>query len=145
MAISYVRVKKNIVTGYNPGEKFFAKIFRNGDVSMNDLCIEISQSTTVGYPDVLACLKALEINVSRHILNGQAVKFNLLGSFIPSIKAKAMETLEEVDITTIQKAKCRFYPSPIFMQDLSKSSFILRDIEVKGYQPINPPAEPVIP
>jgi len=135
MAISYVRVKKNITTGLVPGDKYLARLFRDSDVSLNDLCVEISQSTTVGYPDVLACLKALEIHISRHILNGQAVKFNLLGSFIPSIKAKAMNTLEEVDNSTIKKARCRFYPSPAFMYDLAKTSFQLRDIEVKGYQP----------
>ncbi|MFV0501853.1 MAG: hypothetical protein ACK5MH_09720 [Bacteroidales bacterium] len=137
MAIDYVRVKKMIHTGFSQGEKFMARIFRNSDVSMEELCTEITQSTTVSYPDVLACLKALEINVSRHILAGRAVKFSLLGSFIPALKAKAMDTLEEVDASTIIKARCRFYPSPSFMSDLSKTSFNLRDIEVKGYQPIN--------
>ena len=142
MAIEYVRVKKTIHTGFNPGEKYLARIFRSGDVSMDELCTEITQSTTVSYPDVLACLKALEINVSRHILAGRAVKFNLLGSFIPGLKAKAMETLEEVDASTIVKAKCRFYPSPSFMNDLAKTSFNLRDLEVKGYQPNIPVVTP---
>ena len=138
MAINYVRVKRFIHTGFSPGEKYLAQIFRNSDVTMDELCKEISQSTTVSYPDVLACLKALEINVSRHILAGRAVKFNLLGSFIPGIKAKAMDTLEEVDATTIKRAKCRFYPSPTFMSDLSKTTFVLKDLEVKGYQPETP-------
>lgn len=137
MAISYVRVKRKITTGSNPGDKYLASIFRESDVSLNDLCVEISQSTTVSYPDVLACLKALEINISRHILNGRAVKFPLLGSFIPSIKATAKDTLEEVDVSSIKKARCRFYPSPAFMYDLSKTSFNLRDLEVKGYQSVS--------
>src|SRR5690554_640867 len=142
MAIEYVRVKKTIHTGFNPGDKYLARIFRSGDVSMDELCTEITQSTTVSHPDALACLKALEINISRHILAGRAVKFNLLGSFIPGIQAKAMDTLEEVDASTISKARCKFFPSPAFMKDLAKTSFVLRDIEVKGYQPVTTTTTP---
>lgn len=138
MAIDYVRVMRDIRTGFSPGDKYLAQIFRGSDVSMDELCTEVSQATTVSYPDVLACLKALEITISRHILGGRAVKFNILGSFIPGIKAKAMDELEEVNASSIVRAKCRFYPSPSFMRDLSKTSFNLKNIEVAGYQPINP-------
>lgn len=144
MAINYVRVKRDIRTGFSPGDKYLAQIFRSSDVSMDELCTEISQATTVGYPDVLACLKALEINISRHILAGRAVKFSLLGSFIPGIKAKAMDELEEVTSSTIVRAKCRFYPSPTFMRDLAKTSFVLKDLDIKGLQP-EAPVDPVIP
>lgn len=137
MAINYVRVQRKITVGATPGMKFLARCFRGQDVSMDMIAKEISNSTTVSYPDVLACLKALEISVSAHVLAGSAVKFNYLGHFIPTIKATACDTLDEVDISTIQKAKCRFYPSTAFMADLSKISFQLVDLEVKGYQGSN--------
>ena len=132
--IKYVKVKRLIQVGANPGQKYLARLFRSNDVTMDQLCEEISESTTVSYPDVLACLKALEINVSRHIMNGSAVKFTYLGSFIPAIKATAMEELQSVDATTIKAVRCRFFPSPHFMRSLQKTKLAEADLEIKGLQ-----------
>lgn len=132
--LKYVKVQRNIQVGADPGIKFMARLFRSNDVSMDQLCEEISQSTTVSYPDVLACLKSLEINISKHIQNGSAVKFNYLGSFIPSIRVKVQETLAEVDATTIKAVRCRFYPTPVFKAQLTKASFSEANLEIKGLQ-----------
>ena len=132
--IKYVKVKRLIQVGANPGQKYLARIFRSNDVTMDQLCEEISESTTVSYPDVLACLKALEITVSRHVMNGEAVKFAYLGYFIPAIKAKAMDELNMVDASTIKAFRCRFYPSPEFKRSLSKTGFAEANLEIKGLQ-----------
>lgn len=141
--IKYVKVERKISTGSNPGQKFLARIFRGNDVTIDQLCQEISEGTTLSYPDVLACLKALEINVSRHVQNGSAVKFNILGAFIPKIRATAMDTPKEVDASTIRYATCRFYPSVTFRRNLSKTSFQEVDLEIAGLQ--LPPVEPEEP
>jgi len=130
----YVKVKRLIQVGANPGLKYLARLFRSNDVTMDQLCEEISESTTVSYPDVLACLKALEITVSRHVMNGEAVKFAYLGSFIPAIKAKAQDELDMVDASTIKAFRCRFYPSPEFKRSLSKTGFAEANLEIKGLQ-----------
>ena len=132
--LKYVKIQRNIQVGADPGIKFMARLFRGNDVTMDELCQVISESTTVSYPDVLACLKALEINVSRFIQNGSAVKLGYLGSFIPSIKVKVQDTLDMVDASTIQSARCRFYPSPIFKNQLAKTSFSEANLEIKGLQ-----------
>ncbi|MDR0890829.1 MAG: hypothetical protein LBM05_01735 [Endomicrobium sp.] len=135
MAIDYVRVKRKILVGKVPGYKYLARIYRGQDIKMDQIAKEISASTTIAYPDVLASLKALEITISDHVLNGSAVKFNYLGSFIPGIKAEAKDTLEEVDSHSIKRAKCRFLPSVAFKNDLQKTYYRQVDLEVTGYQP----------
>ena len=55
-------------------------------------------------------------------------------SIIPKIKAKAMNTLEEVDVTTIKSASCRFFPSVDFKRSLSKTNFVEADLNIKGIQ-----------
>ncbi|MCK9163533.1 MAG: hypothetical protein M0O93_04210 [Bacteroidales bacterium] len=132
--IKYVKVQRLIPVGANPGLKFLARLFRSNDVTMDQLCQEISESTTVSFPDVLACLKALEITVSRHIMNGEAVKFAYLGSFIPAIKAKVQDALEDVDASTIKTVRCRFYPSPDFKRSLAKTSLAEANLDMKGLQ-----------
>ena len=76
MAIKFVKVKRNITVGSNPGEKYLARLFRGTDVSIDQIANEISEATTVSYPDVLACLKAMETHILKYILAGQAVKLS---------------------------------------------------------------------
>ena len=132
--IRYVRVFKKVNVGAAPGMKYLARLFRGNDVTIDQLCQEITESTTLSYPDVLACLKAFEINIAKHVQNGSAVKFNILGSFIPKIKATAKETLEEVDASTIKNFSCRFYPSVDFKRNLAKANFVEADLNIKGIQ-----------
>ncbi|MDD2192588.1 MAG: hypothetical protein PHO12_08630, partial [Bacteroidales bacterium] len=70
----------------------------------------------------------------RHVLNGSAVKLGYLGSFIPAIKATAMDDLDMVDASTIKMARCRFYASPEFKRSLAKTSFSEANLEIKGLQ-----------
>ena len=137
MAIKFVKVKRNITVGSNPGEKYLARLFRGTDVSIDQIANEISEATTVSYPDVLACLKAMETHILKYILAGQAVKLSLLGSFIPFISAKAMNTAEEVTADTIKRAGCRFFPSVNFKQAMKKCKFLQTDMNIAGLQQQN--------
>lgn len=132
--IKFVKVQRNLQVGSNPGIFFLARLFRSNDVSMDQLCQEITESTTINYADVLATLKSLEVNISRHITNGSAVKLGYLGSFIPSLKVKAQATLTDVDASTIKSARCRFNASPEFKRSLAKTSFSEANLEIKGLQ-----------
>ncbi len=147
--IRYVRVFKKVNVGAAPGMKYLARLFRGNDVTIDQLCQEITESTTLSYPDVLACLKAFEINIAKHIQNGSAIKLGILGAFVPKIKATAKETLEEVDASTIKSATCRFYPSVEFKRNLAKASFVEANLDIKGLQsgdaPVVDPETPVNP
>ena len=132
MAVNFVKVKRMIHVGENPGEKYVARLYRGQDVDLDQIAKDISESTTVSYPDVLACLKAMEIHVSKYVTEGQAVKFGLLGSFIPSIKVKAQESVDKVNSDTISRFTCRFFPSVDFKLHLAKSKFKEANLEVKG-------------
>lgn len=132
MAINYVKVKRNITVGTNAGEKFLARIYRSQDVELEQIASDIADSTTVSEADVVATLKALEKHIVKYVQNGSAVKLGVLGSFIPSITAKAQESADLVDNTTIKRISCRFYPSVKFKYELSKASLSEKDLTVKG-------------
>ncbi len=134
MTMKYVKVKRKINVGTNPGEKYLARLFRDADVNLDCIAQNISGATTVSYPDVLACLKALEMQIAKYVLSGKAVKLGYLGSFIPSISASAKATAEEVDANSIRKFKCRFRPSVEFKAALAQCKFSLADLEIKGLQ-----------
>ncbi len=130
--VKFVKVKRNINFGENPGERYVARIYRGNDVDLETLANDIANATTISYPDVIACLKALEMTVSKYVQNGQAVKLDYLGSFIPAIQAKTQESADEVDASTIKRFWCRFFPTVEFKRELSKSKFAMADLEVKN-------------
>lgn len=135
MAVSYVRVKRSITVGHTPGVKYMARLWREADVNLDTIAQEIADASTISYPDVLACLKALEIHISKYVMNGSAVKFGTLGAFVPSIKATAQDTLDKVTVDTIKKTRVRFVPSIKFKSSLKKTQYSLKDLSVKGIQP----------
>ncbi|MDR1848232.1 MAG: hypothetical protein LBR17_09010 [Bacteroidales bacterium] len=135
MSIKYVKVQRNITTGTTPGIRYLARIFRTGNINLEELCNEVAYATSFPQPDVMGVVKALEIAISTHILNGEAVKLGILGMFAPGIKATAKTSLAQVDATTIRRAYCRFYPSTTFMDSLSKVSFEEADTDITGLQP----------
>lgn len=130
--IKYVKVKRDIHVGQNPGERYVARLFRNLDLTLDDIAATISNSTTISYADVLATLKALEIEISKAVLNGSAVKLGYLGSFVPTIRAKSQLDADKVDATTITRFTCRFMPSVSFKHTLSKVKYQEADLDVKG-------------
>jgi predicted histone-like DNA-binding protein len=132
MAVEYVKVKRTVSVGNEPGEKYLARIYRGSDVELEQIANDISEATTISYPDVLACLKAMEIHISKYILSGQSVKFGILGSFIPTIHAKAQATPDFVTANTIKRFTCRFLPSVSFKTKFAKCSFREANLEVKG-------------
>lgn len=132
MSVEYVKVRRMIHVGDNPGEAFLARIYRSQDVELDQIAMDIANSTTISYPDVLGCLKAMEIQISKYILQGHSVKLGLLGSFIPSIHAKAQDSVDKVDANTIKRFTCRFFPSASFKESLAKCSFREANLDVKG-------------
>ncbi|MBO7224488.1 MAG: HU family DNA-binding protein [Bacteroidales bacterium] len=130
--IKYVKVKRDIHVGQNPGERYVARLFRGQDVDLDSIAESISNSTTISYADVIATLKALEIEISKAILNGSAVKLNYLGSFIPQLNAKSQLDVDTCDASSIKRFSCRFLPSVKFKHNLEKVKFQEADLEVKG-------------
>ena len=130
--VNYVKVKRDIHTGNNPGERYLARLVRNQDIDLDSIAESISNSTTISYADVIATLKALEIEISKAILNGSAVKLNYLGSFIPQMNAKSQLDIDTCDASSITRYSCRFFPSTKFKHNLKQAKFSEKNMEIKG-------------
>jgi predicted histone-like DNA-binding protein len=124
----YIKSKGNVYIKGVKEEKYFARIFRGANVSLDQIAQEISHATSVSYPDVVAALKAFEIHVSNHVLQGNAIFFESLGAFIPKIKAQACATKEDVTAETIKRVTCRFFPSVAFKNTLKGVTLEYKDL-----------------
>ena len=109
---------RKIWVGGEQKDLCYAKLFRGADVDLEQLSSEISAATTLNPADVLACLRSLQDFLFYHLQTGSAIKCGTLGSFIPKIKAQAVESQDAITADTIRSVSCRFYPSVALKRNL---------------------------
>ena len=111
MAVKYVVVEKG-----NPGnptapKKWYATAKASGELTLRKLSKEIAEgSTTVSDTDVLAVLNDLTKILSRHLENGEIVRFGDFGSFQISIQGSGAETAGRYHQSLIKSSKVVFRP-----------------------------------
>ena len=132
MAINYAKVKRTINVGNNPGEKFIARIVKEQAVDLDQIAEEIAGASTMSKADVLGVLQQLRVQMKYHLLRGAAVKLELLGSFTPSLRAKAVASPDEVNVQAIKGVHINFKPSKWLNKEVKDVSFRLVDPTIKG-------------
>ncbi|MDD2288467.1 MAG: hypothetical protein PHY55_06485 [Bacteroidales bacterium] len=130
--INYNVVKRNIATGFNPGEKYLAVIDRSGILTQEQLADRIAEMSSLAYNDVLSALAALQMVISDATMSGVTVQLDQLGNFTPFLKSKAMETEEEANSESIQRLRVNFYPNVRFKNKLKSTGFIYKNPVPKG-------------
>ncbi len=76
------------------------------------------------------------------ILEGIPVDLGRLGKLYPGIKAKTVDTYEEVTNETIVEFYVRFNPSSSFKSNLKSVRYEFHEVETKGYAPKPTPPTP---
>jgi len=132
---------KKISVGANPGEKFIAVISRNGVMTEEDLIQRIASASSLAENDILSAIRALQMVITEETMNGTTVQLNQLGNFTPYLSAKAMDTAEEVDASTIRGIKVNFRPNVRFKNKLKAAYYEYRNPMPKG---LVLPAEEVV-
>lgn len=142
MAVRYMKTKRNIHVGYNPGEKYLAKIIFNDTITIEKLSELIAESSSYNEGDVYNMLILLEKKLSWLVMEGHPVDFGKFGRFYPRFDAKAMETYDEVTSETIKNFTIRFLPSTLLRSQLKNAKFEFHEVEIKSYVPKPTPPTP---
>jgi predicted histone-like DNA-binding protein len=132
MAIQFVKVKKNIVFGPNPGEKFIARIVREQSVNLDYIAEQIAGASTMSKADVMGVLQQLQVEMSYHLLRGASVRLGLLGTFTPNLRAKSQESADLVKADTIKGLHIAFRPSPWLTYQIKNAKFNYVDTSIKN-------------
>jgi|SRR5690554_1273051 predicted histone-like DNA-binding protein len=130
--IYYNVVRRNISTGFSPGEKYLAVIDRSGIMNQEQLADKIADMSSLAYNDVLSALAALQMVIADATMSGVTVQLDQLGNFTPFLKSKAMETEEEANSESIQRLRVNFYPNVRFKNKLKSTGFIYKNPVPKG-------------
>ena len=135
MAIRYVRVQRNIQVGADPGIKFLARQVNNDTVSFDQIAERVQAHSSMTKADVYASFMQAVEEITEELMEGNPVQLGELGTVYPTFNAKAMEELDQVDITTISKPKLRFLFSKKLREKMKTVALVLdKAQEIKGLQ-----------
>ena len=130
MAIGYKKKHQKMWKNGKVEETFVAKVEYGSYIDDDTLATEITKICTASEADVSLVLRALEDRISFHITHGNVVKLETLGSFYPTIKARAVSDPDLVDKKSIDNKGVRFEPSARFSKKLKKTPLRLVDDQV---------------
>lgn len=121
MAYVYKKVKKNILFGKNPGEKFLLAMATEGKVDTEMLCEFIMRNSTISEQDVKILMRSLTEVISENIEMGRGVNLEELGVFSPNFKTKGEYDLEKVSVDNIQQVVVNFRPAAKFRKEMDNA------------------------
>jgi predicted histone-like DNA-binding protein len=110
MSVKFKSVQRINPQDVTAQKKFYARTIANGATDLDELSKLVASQCTVNRADCYAVLLALEANVIRELENGRIVRLGELGSYQLGVSAQGMLTDEEVNATTIKKARINFRP-----------------------------------
>ena len=99
--------------------KFYGQVVLGEPIGLRKIIQEIEEKCTLTQPDIVAVLYALESAVSKHLLNGQSVRFGTLGSFRPTISSEGADSADAWAPSMVKKVRAVFTPSGQMKQNLS--------------------------
>lgn len=88
-------------------------------VKLAELAEEISQECTVTPHDIRAVISALEERIIAHLQGGRSVRLGLLGSFCPTVRSTAADSLQEFTTSNIKAIGVHFTQSSTMRFKLS--------------------------
>lgn len=128
MAIRYTKVKRKMNFGKRKGETLYgASILREGIIDQERLAQFIQDTTTLSKTEAIAMLRALGRIIQDHICDSMSVKLDI-GTFTPTISAKAVKEAEDVDNDTIKNISVRFRPSVELTDALKETKLKFDDL-----------------
>lgn len=131
MAIKYKKTQ-NKMTGSKNFNKWYASAVHMGTVSTEDLCEEISHSTTVTEADIRAVFAELKGRLSYHFKIGQIVKIDGLGTFSVGLRSQLVEKAEDLDASKIKGYHIIFRPESQVVGRVTNTDGITK--KVRGYK-----------
>ena len=135
MAIKYVRVKRLIQVGANPGQKYLARQIKGKTISFDQIAERVQAHSSITKADVYASFMQSLEEVLEELMEGNSVQLAEYGTIYPTFTAKAMEELEDVDASTISSANLRFLFSKMMREKMKAVPILLdKSLEIKGLQ-----------
>lgn len=111
MAIKYIKKHQKLTGRGEVKDVYLAKVSYGNYVNTEALAAEVSKQGSVSAATVMMVLREVEECMSRHLAAGDVVKLDSIGTFAPTITAKAQDSAEKVNQFSITKTGVLFRPT----------------------------------
>lgn len=120
----------------NPQEKgtppkYYAKVQASGKVDFDTLANEISYATTLTDGDVSNVLRALVVQMKKHLTDGKIVSLDGFGSFQFQLSGKGALTEKEYRISLIEKMRIQFKPGRLIREVLNLATLDFQKVKTR--------------
>ena len=107
MSVKYKLIqRKDMSSDAGPGSKlYYAQAVSAGEMTLDELCEDIAESSTVTSADVKAVLDRLGWILSKNLKAGRIVQVGELGNFRMTLGSSGAPTIEEFNSSLIRKPK----------------------------------------
>ena len=110
--------------GAGPDAKlYYARAVSSGEMTLEELCEDIAESSTLTSADVKACLDRLAWIISKNLKAGRIVQMGELGNFRLTVGSKGSITKEDFNASLIKKPKVVFHPGKRIQEARTETSF----------------------
>ena len=122
-------VKTKMGVGPKKGQiQYTLKRVSYADVSSEALLDEIKSASTFSPADAKSMLGNFVDVVKEDLLEGRIVDLGVLGSLMPKISVKSVDTRKECDLSTIKSVGIQYTPATELTSDAKKISMQVIDI-----------------
>jgi predicted histone-like DNA-binding protein len=127
MAIGYYKLKRRLNVNGTVKDVYVAKVARANVVDIDILAEEIAATCTASEGDVLMVLRNMEHVIKNHLSKGDVVKLSSLGTFSPTIRAKAVDKPDDVNQFSIESTGINFKPTQRLLNGVREAGVWLAD------------------
>lgn len=122
-------IKFNLVEKPQPGvagggvKKWYASAKADGEISIDELTVEIEKFSALSEADIRGVIIALENVIINQIVNGKIVRLDKLGSFYPSLSSEGAVNETDFNVSFIKGAKINYRPGKRISEALKVAKF----------------------
>jgi predicted histone-like DNA-binding protein len=109
--VELIRYQKTLYSHGEKKEVFFLRMDPSARLDFDKMCNLIAERTTLTAYEVEFVLSELHDVLIENIEIGRGIELGRLGSIEPSVKATAVDSLEELNLKTLKKATLVYKPS----------------------------------
>ena len=123
-------IKYKAVSQAQPGVKgggsysYYARICDRENMSIYELCDQISDMSTFSRGDVIGVVETLLDIIPTQLKRGKNISLGNFGTFSLSISSEAVETANQLTSRNIKKTNIQFRPGVMFKKEVSMAKFI---------------------
>lgn len=130
-----MRTKRIISVGPNPGVKYVAKIIYAETIGLEKLSEIVAETSAMTEGDIYSALIQSIKAMGWLVTEGHPVDFGKFGRIYPQIRAKAMESYEEVTADTIYFKSARLLPSMHLRKIMSNAKLEFHEAKIPSHAP----------